>query len=139
MKLDEIFKALGIPLALVAVVASLLAWAGLTLDQLYVVVGSLIGLQLLGAFLVDVLKYVGVVDPETSGKWSAGFQLVSLVGVAVWLKLFPTYDVNAVDAQLLEFVKVASLVFAYVTQIIGAKAVHSVALSKIKGFSFYNY
>ncbi len=139
MKLEEVFKALGIPLALVAVVAALLAWAGMTLDQLYVVVGSMVGLQLLGAFLVDVLKYVGVVDPETSGKWSAGFQLISLVGVAVYLKLFPTFDVHAVDSHLLEFVKVASLVFAYVTQIIGAKAVHSVALSKIKGFSFYEF
>jgi len=139
MKLEEVFKALGIPLALVAVVAALLAWAGMTLDQLYVVVGSMVGLQLLGAFLVDVLKYVGVVDPETSGKWSAGFQLISLVGVAIYLKLFPTFDVHAVDSHLLEFVKVASLVFAYVTQIIGAKAVHSVALSKIKGFSFYEF
>jgi len=139
MKLEDVFKTLGIPLALVAVVAALLAWAGMTLDQLYVVVGSMVGLQLLGAFLVDVLKYVGVVDPETSGKWSAGFQLISLVGVAVYLKLFPTFDVHAVDSHLLEFVKVASLVFAYVTQIIGAKAVHSVALSKIKGFSFYEF
>lgn len=136
MKLEEIFKTLGLPLALVAVIVALLAWAGLTLDQLYVVVGSLVGLQLLGAFLVDVLKYVGVVDPTTSGKWSAAFQLVALIGVALWLKLWPSFDIYGADAQLLEFVKVASLVFAYVTQVTGAKAVHVFLLGRVKGFRF---
>lgn len=137
MKLEDAFKTLGIPLALVAVVVALLAWAGLTLDQLYVVVGSLIGLQLLGSFVVDVLKYVGVVEPTTSGKWSAALQLISLVGVVVWLKLFPTFDIHAADTQLFKLVKIASLVFAYIAQIIGAKAVHKVFFGNIKGFRFF--
>ena len=136
MKLEDIFKTLGIPLALVAVIVALLAWAGLTLNDLYVVVASLVGLQLLGAFIIDVLKYVGAIDPGTSGKWSAAFQLVALVGVAVWLKLFPSFDIYAADAKLLELVKVVSIVFAYITQIIGAKAAHTIAFSKIKGFRF---
>jgi hypothetical protein len=136
MKLESIVKTLGLPLALIAVIVALLAWAGLTLDQLYVVVGSLVGLQLLGAFAVDVLKYVGVVDPNTAGKWSAAFQLLALIGVAAWLKLWPSFDIYGADAHLLEFVKVASLVFAYVLQVTGAKATHDLALKWVPGFSF---
>lgn len=136
MKLEDIFKTLGLPLALVAVIVALLAWAGLTLEQLYVVVGSLVGFQLFGAFVVDVFKYVGVVDPNTSGKWSAAFQLFALVIVATWLKLFPSFDIYGADAQFAEFIKVVSLVFAYVTQVTGAKAAHVFVFGRIKGFRF---
>ena len=130
MKLEDILKTLGLPLALVAVIVAFLAWAGLTLDELYVVAASLVGLQLFLSFLVDVLKYVGVVNEGTSGYWSAGFNLITLIGVAFWLKLFPTFDIHAVDSQLFDLAKVLSLVFAYITQIIGTKAVHKVSASK---------
>ena len=129
MKLEDTFKTLGLPLALVAVIMALLAWAGLTLEKLYVVAAALVGLQLFISFLIDVLKYVGVVNAGTSGKWSAVFNLVTLVGVAIWLKFFPTFDIYAADSQLFELAKVLGLVFAYVTQIIGTKAVHQVAAS----------
>ena len=129
MKLEDVFKTLGIPRALVAVIVALLAWAGLTLEQLYVVAAALVGLQLFGSFLIDVLKYAGVVDAGTSGKWSAAFNLVTLIGVAIWLKLFPSFDIYAADSQLFELAKVLGLVFTYVTQIIGTKAVHKVAAS----------
>jgi hypothetical protein len=127
MKIESTFKTLGIPLALVAVIVALLAWAGLTLEQLYVVAASLVGLQLFLSFLIDVLKYAGVVNAGTAGKWSAVFNLVTLIGVAVYLKFFPTFDIATVDNQLLELAKVLGLVFAYMTQIIGTKAVHQVA------------
>ena len=130
MKLEDILKTLGLPLALVAVIVAFLAWAGLTLDELYVIVASLVGLQLFQSFLIDVLKYGGVVTPGTSGIWSAVFNLLTLIGVAFWLKLFPSFDIHAADAQLFELAKVLSLVFAYITQIIGTKAVHRVAASK---------
>ena len=136
MKLEDIFKTLGLPLALVAVIVAFLAWVGLTLEQLYVVVASLVGLQVFLSFLIDVLKYAGVVNAGTSGKWSAVFNLVALIGVAAWLKFFPNFDIYAADAQLLELAKVLALVFAYITQIIGTKAVHTVALSKGIGVTF---
>jgi hypothetical protein len=136
MEIESAFKTLGIPLALVAVIVALLAWAGLTLEQLYVVAAALVGLQLFGAFLIDALKYAGVVNSGTSGKWSAVFNLVTLIGVAVWINFFPTFDIYAADQQLLELAKVLGLVFAYVTQIIGTKAVHQVAASNGVGYSF---
>lgn len=127
--LKKNIKTLGLPLALVAVIVALLAWAGFTLDQLYVVAASLVGLQLFLAFLIDVLKYAGVVNAGTAGKWSAVFNLITLVGVAVYLKFFPTFDIGAADNQLLELAKLFGLVFAYMTQIVGTKAVHQVTAS----------
>ena len=127
MKLEDILKTLGLPLALVGVIVAFLSLAGLTLDQLYVAVASLVGLQLFLSFLIDVLKYAGVVTPGTSGKWSAVFNLATLIGVAFWLKLFPAFDIYAVDGQLFELAKVLSLLFAYITQIFGTKAVHRIA------------
>jgi hypothetical protein len=127
MKLEGTLKTLGLPLALVAVIVALLAWVGLTLEQLYVVAAALVGLQLFTSFLIDALKYAGVVNEGTSGKWSAVFNLVTLIGVAVWLKFFPSFDIYAADSQLFELAKVLGLVFAYITQIIGTKAVHKVA------------
>lgn len=130
MELKDIFKTLGIPLALVAVIVALLAWFGLTLEQLYVVAASLVGLQLFQSFLIDVLKWAGVVDDGTAGKWSAVFNLITLVGLVIYLRFFPTFDIYAVDNQLLELAKVLGVIFAYVTQMIGTKAVHKVAISK---------
>jgi hypothetical protein len=127
MKVEDIFKTMGIPLALVAVIVALLAWAGLTLDQLYIVAASLVGLQLMISVLIDVLKYAGVVNDGTSGKWSAGFNLLTLIGVAIWLKLFPTFDIYAVDAQLLSLAKILIMIIAYITQMVGTKAVHKVS------------
>jgi hypothetical protein len=123
--LKEIFKALRLPLGLVAVIVALLAWVGLTIDQLVTVATSLIGLQLVLSVLIDVLKYVGVVNAGSAGKWSAAFNLVTLIGVAVYLKLFPGIDIYAVDNQLLELGKVLVIVFTYITQIIGTKAFHA--------------
>lgn len=136
MKLEGIFKTLGIPLALIAVIVALLAWAGLTLEQIYTVALSLVGLQLLGVFVVDALKRVGAVAPGAAGVWSAGFQLGTLILTAVYLKFFPTFDIHAADLQLYEFVKVLSLVFAYVVQIRGAQAVYNYAKANGLAYSF---
>jgi hypothetical protein len=138
--LKSIFKTLGLPLGLVGVIVALLAWIGLTLDQLVAVAVSLIGLQLLLSFLIDVLKYVGVVDAGTAGKWSAAFNLLTLIGVAVWLKFFPLFDIHAADNQLLEVGKLLIYVFAYITQIVGTKRVHAVAVRNlgINAFTFGN-
>ena len=124
--LKKIFQTLGLPLALVAVIVALLAWIGLTLDQLAAVAVTLVGLQLMQSFVIDLLKYVGVVDEGTAGKWSAAFNLLTLIGVGVYMKFFPAFDIEAVDGQLLELAKLCIYVFAYVTQIIGTKRFHTV-------------
>lgn len=127
--LKKIFETLGLPLGLVAVIVALLAWIGLTPDELVAVAVTLVGLQLLLSFVIDVGKYIGLVDDGTAGKWSAVFNLVTLIFVAAWLKFFPTVDIYAIDNQLLELAKVLIYVFAYVTQLIGTKRVHKYVVS----------
>lgn len=136
----KLFITLGLPLGLLGVIVALLAWVGLTTDQLVNVAVTLVGLQLMCSFLIDVLKWAGVITDGTSGKWSAAFNLLTLIGVAVWLKFFPTFDIYAADKQLLELAKLLTYVFAYITQIIGTKAVHwfSVNTLGIKVFTFKN-
>lgn len=124
-ELKDIFKKLSIPLGLVAVIVAALAMFGLTLEQLVAVAVSLVGLQLLQSFFIDLLKWVGVVDDNAAGKWSAVFNLATLLGVGAWLKLFPTVDIYAIDKQIFELSKVLVYVFAYVTQIIGTKQWHA--------------
>ena len=136
--LEKIFKTLGLPLALVGVIVALLAWVGLTPEQLVAVAVTLVGFQLMGSFLIDVLKYAGVVSAGTSGYWSAAFNLLTLIIVGVWMKLFPTIDLYAIDNQLLELAKVLIYLFAYITQIIGTKNMHLIAVNAlgIKAFTF---
>lgn len=122
--LKQIFKTLGLPLGLVAVVVALLAWAGLTVEELAAVAAALIGLQLMQSFVIDVLKYAGVVDDGTAGKWSAAFNLLTLVAVGVWMKFFPAFDIYTFDNKIMELAKLLIYVFAYVTQIVGTKRVH---------------
>lgn len=126
MKFDigNIIKSLGLPLGLVAVIASILALFGISLDQVVVIASSLIGLQLLIALAVNILKWAGVVDDGTAGKWSAGFNLLSLFGIAALLHSNPEFDFVSLDAQLTDVAKFASLVFFYVVQIIGTKSMH---------------
>lgn len=135
--LKKIFETLGLPLGLVAVIVALLAWIGLTPDELVAVAVTLVGLQLLLSFVIDVGKYIGLVDDGTAGKWSAVFNLLTLIAVAVWLKFFPTIDIYAIDNQLNELAKLCIYVFAYITQIIGTKRVHQTAVKLgVEAFTF---
>ena len=122
--LKELFRVLGLPIGLVAVVVALLAWAGTPIEQIAGIAAALVGLQALGSFGVDALKYVGLVNAGDAGKWSAGWHLVTLVLVAVQLRFFPAFDLAAFDLQVGEFVKIIALVFAYVVQMIGSKQIH---------------
>lgn len=126
MNWKDNLKILGLPTALVGVIVALLAWWGLTAEQLAAVAASLVGLQLFVSLLIDVLKWAGVVNEGSAGKWSAAFNIITLAGVAFWLNFYPAFDINAVDSQLFELAKVLGLVFAYITQLIGTKAVHTV-------------
>jgi len=125
--LNKIFNTLGLPFGLVAVIVALLAWIGLAPEQLGAIAVTLVGLQFLQSFVIDVLKYTGVVNDGTAGKWSAAFNLITLIVVAGWLKFFPTVDIHAIDNQLLELAKVLIYVFTYVTQVVGTKRVHQIA------------
>ena len=123
-KLQELLKALGLPVGLALVIASVATYLGLPLDQAFQVFGILVNLPFVIGLIVDVLKLVGVVTPGTSGIWSAGFNLIAILGIAVLLKYVPAFDVSTWDAQLLEFAKAVVLIVTWIIQLFGTKSTH---------------
>jgi len=140
MKIDlaETLRQLGLPLALVAFFAAVLGLFGVSLDNILLIVEGLTGTFALIALVVNVLKWAGVVNDGTAGKWSAVGNLVVLVAVVVVFKLYPTFDFGGIDAQIAEFVKVGGIVFAYIIQIVGSRHVHYAMVYglKIRAFSY---
>ncbi len=122
--LKEILGELGLPFGLVALFAAILGLFGTPLDLILKIVEGLTGTFALIALLINVGKYIGVVKNETAGKWSAAANLVVVLAVAVVFKLYPTFNFAGVDAQIMAFVKVAAVVFAYIIQLVGSKRVH---------------
>lgn len=140
MKIDlgKTFQELGLPLSLVILFSAVLGLFGVSLDNVLVIVGGLVGTFVLIALLINILKWTGVITDGVSGIVSAIANLAVVVAVAVIYKLYPTFDFVGVDAAVGEFAKVLGLVFAYIVQITGSKSVH-LALTrglKIKPFSF---
>lgn len=124
-KLEELLKALGLPVGLALVITSIAAYMGVPLEQAFQLFGLLTGLPFVIGLIVDVLKLVGVVTPGTSGVWSAGFNLLAIVGLAVLLKAVPDFDVTTWDAQLLELAKAVVLIITWIVQLFGTKRAHN--------------
>ena len=123
-KLEELLKAIGLPVGLALVIASVATYLGLPLEQAFTLFGVLVGMQFVIGLIVDLLKQVGVVTDGTSGAWSAGFNLLAIIGIAVLLKFVPTFDLKTWDAQLLELAKAVVLIVTWVMQLFGTKGAH---------------
>lgn len=124
MKLEDLLKSVGLPVALAAVITSVAAFLGMPLDRALALFGVLVGLQYVIGLIVDLLKLVGVVKPGTSGQWSAAFNLFAVLGLAVLLRYFPDATVQDWDAQLLELAKAVALIVTWLMQVFGTKAAH---------------
>ena len=82
---------------------------------------SLAGVAALIALIINVLKTLGVVKDGTAQNWSAGLNLAAMVILFV-LKIFvPTVDIEGVDAKIVEFLPVATVVIGYVLQLLSSK------------------
>lgn len=124
MKLEKLFETLGWPIGLVVVVSAILNLFGVSLDNVLLIAGSMLGLQLLVSLVVDVLKWAGVVKDGDSGRWSAGFNLFSIAGIAVTIALKPDFDFTSLDTNLVVIAQFATLLFSYIVQIVGSKKLH---------------
>jgi hypothetical protein len=124
-KLEELLRAIGLPVGLAAVLVSLAVYLGLPWEQAIQLFGILTGLPFVIGLIVDLLKLVGVVKPETAGVWSAAFNLISIVGLAILLKYMPSFDVTTWDAQLLELAKSVVLLITWVVQLFATKRAHN--------------
>ena len=138
MNLESIFKTLGWPLTLVAVVASVFALFGLPYEQALLAVGALTFLPLLIALVINVGKTLGIVDDGTSGKWSAWITLLAFVGVAFLFKLYPTFDLSSLDVQLTDILKAVTVLVGYVLELVANKKAHAFYVKNlgIKAFSY---
>lgn len=140
MKIDlaELFKTLGLPVGLVIVLAAILTMFGLDLNQVIAVSSSMVGLWALLSLSVNILKVTGVVDPGTSGKWSAAFNLVAIGAIAYILGSNPAFDFAALDASLQIIAQFGALVLTYLINVMGAKALQAVQVKGlgIRAFTF---
>ena len=134
--LQETFKQLGLPIVLVAFFGALLDLFGVSLNNILLMLEGLSGTFALVALAINVLKWAGVVNDGTAGKWSAGANLVVLVLVTVVFKLYPQFDFGSVDQQVAEFAKVAGIVFAYIIQLVGSRQVHYALTRGLKVYAF---
>lgn len=127
MKIDlpTLLKTVGLPVGLAAVFGAVLLLFGSTLDQVLAIAGSLVGLALTIALLIDVLKLTGAVSDGTSGKWSAAINLIVVVAIPVVLKFWPAFDFAGLDAQLQALAQFGYLVLSFVVQIIGTQQLHN--------------
>jgi hypothetical protein len=127
MKIDlpTLLKTVGLPVALAVVFGAVLLVFGMTLGQVLSIAAMLVGVPLMIALLIDVLKLTGVVDDGMAGKWSAGMNLIVLVAIAVVLKVVPNFDFGAADAQLVTLAQFGMLVLSYIVQIVGSQQLHT--------------
>jgi cytochrome c oxidase assembly factor CtaG len=98
----------------------------MNLELILTIVAGLVGLPALWSVVIDLLKYFGVVTDGTAGKWSAGFNIVTLIAVAVLVNFFPNFDFAGVDSTLAEVAKFAALIAGYLFQILITNKVHAV-------------
>jgi hypothetical protein len=136
--LPQTLKELGLPVGLVALFAAILVLFGIELDTILLIVEGLTGTFALVALLINILKWAGVVNDGTAGKWSAAANLVVLIAVTVVFKLYPQLNLGSIDAQIAEFARVAGIVFAYIIQLIGSKGVHRALTNglNVRAFSY---
>lgn len=124
INLVDILKVLGWPVGLVGVLGAVLSLFGVSLDQVLDIAGSLVGLWAMLSLTINILKIVGVVDPGTSGKWSAALNLAGVIGIAAILAANPAFDFPKLDAQLQIIAQFGALLLTYITNMLGTQAMH---------------
>ena len=124
-KLGDLLKALGLPVLLAGVIAAVASLLGLPLEQAFQLFPLLVGVQFVIGLMIDLLKLLKVVTPGTSAQWSAGFNLIAVIGLAVLFKYIPDFDVVTWDAKILEVAKAVALIIIWITQLVGTKSAHN--------------
>ena len=122
--LGKFLTTLGWNVGLVTVFGAVLSLFGVSLDQVLTIALSMVGFQLLISLCINVLKWAGVINDGTAGKWSAALNLVGVAVVAVTIGYNPAFDFAKLDAQLIDIARFGALVFTYIVQIAGTKYMH---------------
>jgi len=94
------------------------------LNSLFLEYSPLAGIAAFIAVAINVGKLFNVVKAGDAQTWSAGLNLLALVGLFI-LKVFtPDVDITGIDAQSAQFAQVAQVVIAYVMQLGISKLTH---------------
>jgi|GEM_PF-1561329 len=72
------------------------------------------GFAALVAILINVLKALKVVKDGTAGTWSAGLNLLGLVGMYIYQVVTPGADITLIDQHLGAIAQIMSGIFSYV-------------------------
>lgn len=97
------------------------------MEQVTAIWLSLVGLGALISFIVGVLKYFGVVKDGNAEKWIAGFNLIGLVFVFVAINFLPQLNLPVIDQNIMSFVGILNVIWAYVMTLFGSKLAYWVA------------
>lgn len=126
MKIDlEVLpKSIGLNAAWIAVFAAVLKLFGVDLDTVLGIAATMVGLQLLISLAINVLKWAGVVNDGTAGKWSAVLNLCGLGLIAYLLASSPAFDFASLDAQFVDIARFLNLLLGFVVQVAGTKYWH---------------
>lgn len=97
----------------------------MTFESLLATFSTLAGASALIALLVNVLKALGVVQDGTAPVWSAGFNLLALIGLYLFQVVQPEFDPAAVDAVLAQVAQIGAAILALAMQLWGSKLTHA--------------
>lgn len=136
IKLEELLKAIGLPVGLAAIIVAVAVYFTVPLEQAFQLFGVLVGVPFVIALIVNLLKGVGVVDDGTAAKWSAGLNLLAVIGLAIALKLYPAFDFVSLDAWLLELAKAIAVIVTFILQLFGTKSAH---LAYVRGLGIRRF
>ncbi|MBE0573328.1 hypothetical protein IH575_00290 [Candidatus Dojkabacteria bacterium] len=94
------------------------------LDQVVVLVGSLVGFSALISLLINAAKWIGWVQEGQAQKISAGANLI-LILVVYFLRLFiPEFDIVGLDPIMSEAAAVGTLILSFILQLGFGKVTH---------------
>ena len=111
----------------------------MTLENILAILTALVGWPALVALVIDVLKFAGVVDDGTAGKWNLGLNLLGFIAVTIATGFYPDFDIPGFDAKLLEYVKIAAYVVMVVIQIVGTRVAHALYIKTETGKKYFSY
>ena len=106
-------------------------------QQLVLQLATLAGFAALVSVLVNVGKFLGIVQDGTADKWVAGANLVGIIGLFILRTYFPGVPVEGVDKTMLEIAEFGGYVMGFVVMIFGSKLTYkAVSGLPIVGKSF---
>ena len=86
---------------------------------------QLIGWALFVTIIINILKTFDIVKDGTATKWSAGLNLIGLVGFLSIGLFAPDLDILMIDNSIKQIAELLIVLLGYATTLISSKVIHS--------------